>query len=96
MNPNPDTSGLKKWKPGQSGNPTGKAGKDYITRHLRARPDADWEKLANKLWAMALAGNMVAAHEIYDRVEGKVPQPTAVEGGLEIVVRRVDRNSNDG
>jgi hypothetical protein len=37
VNPNPDTSGLKKWKPGQSGNPSGK-GKDYLTHHLKARP----------------------------------------------------------
>ncbi len=84
-------SGLKPWQPGQSGNPSGKA-KDVITSRLRARRDADWDKLEKKLWSMALAGNIKALREIYDRVEGRVPQPTTIEGGLEIVVRRADRS----
>ncbi len=78
------------FRPGQSGNPGGRP-KDQITRRLRARSDADWDKLANKLWNLAMKGNMVALHEIYDRTEGRVPQPTTVEGGLEITVKRADR-----
>lgn len=77
--------------PGQSGNPSGRP-KDYITRHLRTRPDADWAKLEQKLWSLAMKGNMAALHEIYDRVEGRIPQPTSVDGQVEIVVRRADRN----
>lgn len=79
------------WQPGQSGNPSGRP-KDYITRFLRARCEKEGEAFADVLWTLAMKGDMPAIHEVYDRVEGKVPQPTSVDGGLEIVVRRADRN----
>ncbi len=90
-NPHPDTSGLKPWQPGQSGNPAGSSRKQYISRFLLARSDADWAKLEKRLWGMAVQGNLAAIQAIYDRVEGKVPLPTTVEGGLIIEVRRADR-----
>jgi hypothetical protein len=75
---------------GQSGNPSGRP-KEFITKHLRARSDADAQKLSDVLWAMALGGDVKAALIVIERTEGKLPQPTAIEGGLEIIVRRVDR-----
>jgi hypothetical protein len=86
-----DYPNLKPWQKGQSGNPSGRP-KQLITDRLRARGEADWAKLEKKLWSMALAGELAAIREIYDRVEGRVPQPTTVEGGLEITVQRADRN----
>lgn len=81
---------LKPWQPGQSGNPSGKP-KDWVSRHLRARCEAEGQELANVLWAAAVAGDVKAAIVILERTEGKLVQPTHESGSLEILVTRADR-----
>lgn len=68
--PNP-IPGSKPFQKGQSGNPSGRP-KDYLTQALRQRvgPE-DAKKLAETLLALALAGDMKALQEVFDRVEGK-------------------------
>lgn len=75
------------WKPGQSGNPSGrpktKPFKEAIRRAVEAA-GTDTEKLdrlATALYAKALEGDVSAIREIGDRLDGKVAQ--AIIGGDE-------------
>jgi hypothetical protein len=71
------------FQPGQSGNPRGRPKKDpLLTRALlrwakKKGPDGtpNYDLLAEAIGAKALAGDMVAAGMIFDRVEGKPVQP---------------------
>lgn len=81
------------FKPGQSGNPSGKApGKVWIAALNRAVAQDDGEKLraaAEKLIDLAVAGDVAALRELGDRLDGKVAQAiTGADGGafvLEVV-----------
>ena len=74
---------LRPFKPGQSGNPSGRP-KAVLSRALRAEidkldgaaPDAPTkaERIAEKVVTLALDGNLEAIRLIYDRVEGKPRQ----------------------
>lgn len=70
---------------GQEGN--NNAGKnkpwtDAVRRALLANDGQKLRKLADKLIATAMRGNVNALKEIGDRVEGKVPQAiTGADGG---------------
>ena len=44
-----------------------------------SKPKIEW--LGQKLWVMALSGDMVAVKELLDRMEGKVTQPISGENG---------------
>jgi hypothetical protein len=70
-----------RWKPGQSGNPSGRPKKLHITVAIRAEleregPDGipNDEAIARVLVELARAGNMDAIREIADRTEGKARQ----------------------
>jgi len=87
---NPDTL----WKPGQSGNPGGRPSMKPITDALRAHGEAPYsgkeakykglsnaQVLAVKQFELAIdTGDMRAATEIMDRIEGKTVQVTQLQG----------------
>lgn len=68
---------MAKFKPGQSGNPGGRPPSHLnklLSRYLRAK-DGDKtreQKLVEKIYELAQAGDMRAAALIWDRMEGKV------------------------
>lgn len=72
---------LTPFKPGQSGNPGGrpktKPFRDALRRLLEAAGDdtEKLDKLALALYGKALEGDVPAAREIGDRLDGKVTQP---------------------
>ena len=68
-----------RWKPGQSGNPSGRPKKLHITDALRTELEregsdglANDAAIARKLVEMAREGHLQAIREIADRTEGKV------------------------
>lgn len=75
---------LRPWKPGESGNPAGRPkGVRYLTEQLRARVAADpaiLDAVAEKLFALALDGDLGAIREIADRLDGKPKAAVQVEG----------------
>ena len=56
------------WKPGQSGNPSGKP-MGTVTTILKGKNPT---RIADKLFSMACKGDLGAIREFMDRVEGKV------------------------
>ena len=74
------------FKPGQSGNPGGLRKHKEFTAALRLELAAAGDdqkalrRVARKLIAMAEQGDMSAIREIADRVEGKVPQASILQG----------------
>ena len=79
-NPNGTPQNLRAFPRGRSGNPGGRPKGQSITAALRAeldRPCADdpsvtqGERLAERLVSMALAGDLGAIREVFNRVEGK-------------------------
>jgi hypothetical protein len=87
-----------RWKPGQSGNPSGRPKKLHITDAIRAEleregPDGipNDEAIARVLVELARTGNMEAIREIADRTEGKARQriESGSEGGAGIPVSLV-------
>ena len=63
------------WEPGQSGNPNGRP-KSSVTTLLKEK---DTHKIAQKLYEMALEGDLGAIKEYLDRTEGKVSQDLNVK-----------------
>ena len=89
---NPQFRGLIPWKPGQSGNPSGRPRKPLTERLLKRLADNGESELADVVGALLthaknttepkVAGASVKAiAEIFDRVEGKVPQAVTGEDG---------------
>lgn len=92
-NPNPDTSGLVPWKPGQSGNPKGSRPGRRLNDILRGALDStslcDQEvpggrTVAESLIESAIAhaiksGNPSLIKEIFDRIDGRVPKATPAQ-----------------
>lgn len=98
----PFTKGNKfAFKPGQSGNPAGRP-RDAITPHLRElaqeqAPGKDkrtyGRMVAEMLYAEALGGNVQAAKEILDRLDGKPRQAvdlTVDERKSDIIERAIN------
>lgn len=68
---NPNPSVATRFKPGQSGNPSGRP-KDLLTQALRQKLTPEKaESLANTLLALAESGDLKAMVEVWDRIEGK-------------------------
>jgi hypothetical protein len=84
-NPPKDT----RWKPGQSGNPTGRPKSITLSEALRIElakvlPNDTQERtfaelIAQQLVRAAATGNILAAREIADRTEGKPKQAIAMD-----------------
>ncbi len=73
------------WKPGQSGNPKGRAKRgETMTDALKVKADKD--EIADKLIALANDGDLAALKYIYDRIDGKPRESVDIEhsGGLSI------------
>lgn len=72
FNPDIVEDGLAtQWKPGDSGNPAGRP-KNSVTTLLKNRNPEDNQKIADKLYQLALEGDMSAIREYIDRTDGKV------------------------
>jgi hypothetical protein len=56
---------------------------------LKSVTPTDFQKLARKMLAQALKGNVAAAHELFDRILGKSAQPITGEdsGAVKVEVR---------
>lgn len=87
------------WVKGQSGNPKGNVGKHSIRGALRKlaakkRPDGttNADEVARLGMNHALGGDLEAIKWVTDQTDGKLPQLVEQSGGLEVVVRRADRN----
>lgn len=75
-----------RWQPGESGHPEGRP-KDSITSELRKLSDQigkdgiiGRQKLAQKLWDLAMFGKIDAIDKIIDRLDGKVADKHRLEG----------------
>lgn len=87
---------LKPWQPGQSGNPNGRP-KDSLTELLRAYLNADdsKEKLAviEELVKIAkvtgMTGQVAALKEIFDRIDGKVPETHNIKSDVPVIIQPV-------
>ncbi len=73
----PPVSG--RWKPGQSGNPSGRPKKKPLTealqRVLAKLSDDERDILCKEMITKLASGDVAAFKEVADRVEGKVPTP---------------------
>ena len=79
-NPHGTRSNLRPFPKGRSGNPGGRPKGTSLTAALRAEldtpvapgsPVTKREAVAEKLVSLALAGNLAAIREVFDRIEGK-------------------------
>jgi len=82
-----------RFKPGHSGNPQGRASNRALTTALEETIDK--KKLAEKLWALALSGDMQAIKYIYDRIEGTPTQRHEFDVGDFIERLRAERPELD-
>lgn len=76
----------KGWMPGQSGNPGGRPKKKPITSAYARAVDnpADADKLAKALFEKACAGDVNAAKELREGIEGKALQAVRLDGELDL------------
>lgn len=80
-----------KWKPGQSGNPGGRP-KDslvaLLNEYLNANKEADKKAVVQELIKLGIAtgsrGQVAALREIFDRIDGKVPDTHKIESDVPI------------
>ncbi len=87
-----------RWTPGQSGNPSGRPRRESLTSVLRELADecppgdkrTRSELLANKIFEIALGGDIVAIKAIYERIDGTPRQTIQTEDGpLEIRINHL-------
>ena len=77
------------WKPGQSGNPNGRPPKGQtLTDALKERVDK--QQIADKLYEMAMEGDISALKYIYDRVDGRPIESVDMNhsGGVQVTIGR--------
>ncbi len=66
-----------RWKPGQSGNPSGRPKWKPLTEALQRLADEEprlWDELVRGIVVKAGKGDVSAMNSIWDRVEGKIAQ----------------------
>lgn len=85
------------WKPGQSGNPNGRPPKSKaLTDTLREVADMEIDGvskkriLADKVWELAIAGDIQAIKYIYDRIDGTPTNKHEIGGDFEVHFDVVD------
>jgi hypothetical protein len=82
--PLPEAAKPFMFKPGQSGNPGGRPKKKPVTdayARLMSNP-AHADEMAKALYSQALAGNVQAARELREGIEGKAMQAIRMDGEL--------------
>ena len=72
------------WQSGQSGNPNGRP-PNSVTTLLKNRTPGDNQKVADKLYQLALDGDMSAIREYIDRTDGKVTEKHLFAGLISTV-----------
>lgn len=78
---------LKSWKKGQSGNPHGRPRKvPALDTLLSNIPEADWQKVIDKIKNKAKTGNMRAAEVLLDRAYGKPKQSMDFNGSVTLPI----------
>lgn len=75
-NPNPPLENLRPWKPGQSGNPSGRPKTKQVRDALQKLIDElGLEPAVRAIYTKACEGDVGAFKEVADRLDGKVTQP---------------------
>ncbi|MGA2262431.1 MAG: DUF5681 domain-containing protein [Acidobacteriota bacterium] len=94
-NPN-SLRNLRKWKPGQSGNPKGSVKNEHsltslLRKELEAICPADqkgrsWKELiVEAMMRLAIKGNSTAINTVFERIEGKVKDEVDHSGTVKVV-----------
>jgi hypothetical protein len=98
------------WQKGESGNPTGRPRKSPVSDALRELIDQEYsgrekrfrgltncQVLATRLFEQAIAGDLGAAKEVADRIQGKAPQSVTMGGpeGGAIAFMSLSREENE-
>ena len=98
------------FKPGESGNPSGRPRKSPVSDALRELLDQEYTGrerrfkgmtngcvLATRLFEMAIAGDLGAAKEVADRIQGRAPQSVTMGGpdGGAIPFLNLSREDNE-
>jgi hypothetical protein len=87
-------AGNPTWVKGQSGNPTGRPRTKPITDEIkRLGQEGAFDRIAKMLVDRALDGDLKAAQEILNRVEGKVTDRITVEAGSVDIISLLTRKS---
>lgn len=91
-----------RWQPGESGNPGGKQ-KDSLTALLRrlldANDEAEKTAIVKELISIARKpgqrGQIAALREIFDRIDGRVPDTHKIESDvpISIVFKEIERDA---
>ena len=90
-----------KWKPGTSGNPGGRPKDSKFAELIREigeqqeQGSTKFERLVNKVYDLALKGDMAAVRWIADRIEGRPRQSIALEPFNDKPIRVFDRDSKE-
>src|SRR5215469_11401895 len=77
------------WKPGQSGNPTGRPKRLLSDRASQRLEDGELEDVVEAWLSQAKSGDMTAIRELLNRLEGATPTSVAVDANVSAQERPV-------